>query len=243
MSLRSAALTALVLVSSFPAARAQFSLGPRLGLNLARLHASTSLDERHRLLPGVQVGVAAQIRMGRWALQPAFVFSQKGSRNRYTVTNDFAQPAVTYREKTTIRVPYLELPLNLAYTPRWAHGVQAFAGPYVAIGIGGYSESDPDPVTINGYTLERYRAPLTYPTLFGGRGSVRWHDLGLNVGLGYQHQRLLVQLQQSFGATNALPARNADQEDAGRRHRVTSFTLTYLFGPKPQPDFMLDHAR
>ncbi|RTQ49151.1 PorT family protein [Hymenobacter gummosus] len=238
MSLRFTAVAAAFLVAvAAPAARAQFSMGPRVGLNLARFRVSPGLDEQHRLRPAAQVGVAAQVRMGRWALQPAFVFSQKGSVRRYTVDVTLPQgQRVVYQEKQTTRVPYLELPIHLAYTPRWARGVQVFAGPYVAVGIGGHMELTPE----SDNAPERTRYPISYPTLFGGGYSFRWQDVGLNAGLGYQHQRLLVQLQQSFGGTNVWPVRDAGQEIGGRYHRVTSLTLTYLFGPKPQPDFMLD---
>ncbi|GAB2960755.1 hypothetical protein GCM10027048_30790 [Hymenobacter coalescens] len=223
-------------------ARAQFSIGPRLGLNASTFHVSkTAPGERHRLLPGVQFGVVSQIRMGRWALQPGLLISQKGSRDRTTQTITPAQGApVTFREKHTRRIPYVELPVHLAYQPRWAHGFHAFAGPYLAVGIGGYFESDPEPVTINGYTLERFRSPVSYPTLLGGSSwSVRWEDVGLNAGVGYQKGRLLMQLQQSFGATNVWPDKTSGLQ-ARRSHRVSSLTLTYLFGPKPHPDFMLD---
>jgi hypothetical protein len=204
---------------------------------MARFHVSPSAsNEQHRLLAGVQAGVAANIQMGHWTIQPAFVFSQKGSWSRNTQTLTPEQgPPITYQEKNTNRIPYLELPLHIAYTPGWARGAHIFAGPYVGIGLGGYSEIDPDPVTINGYTLERHRSQWTSPTLLGGTGTIRWEDVGLNAGLGYQRGKWLLQAQQSFGFTNVWPDTHSGQ-NARRSHRVTSLTVTYLFGGRPTPN-------
>jgi len=74
------------------------------------------------------------VQLGHFALQPSLLFSQKGYRHLGHLLNfDIVSP---YEED--VRLHYLTLPLNLAYTlGRDGQGLQVFAGPYVSLLVGG----------------------------------------------------------------------------------------------------------
>jgi hypothetical protein len=137
--------SALLLSAASAAAQTTFRLGMRGGAS----RASTTLDAASNGVDGFdiisadksaiytwQAGAVAEVRFGKLALQPALVFSQKGERLHTTVAaRDSGFPFNTERT-TTSRYNWLELPLNLVYTMHGDHGLQLFAGPYVAVAVG-----------------------------------------------------------------------------------------------------------
>jgi hypothetical protein len=147
-----------------------------------------------------QAGLALDISFGKLAFQPALLFSQKGEHfDRQTYTGDL----VGYYTNTigTTRTNWLEAPLNVVYTLHGDHGLQLFAGPYVALGVGG-----------------RQRGTTT-STIFGGGGAGGTQDfdnqisygpdtnnqrldLGANFGVGYVLGPVQVQLGYSLGLRN-----------------------------------------
>ncbi|QHJ09096.1 outer membrane beta-barrel protein [Hymenobacter busanensis] len=227
-----AAAVAAFLFAAQPT-QAQFSLGPRVGLNAATFRVSPDpIGENPRRLPGYQVGAAAQWRLGAVAIQPAVLYTQQGARHH-------AQQHVLlksgelapYRTRNTTRLNYLELPLHVAYAPAWARHAQVFAGPYFGMGVGGYLEAEPEVSEVQGIPVSPSREKAQFPRLLGSREDARLFDWGLQAGVGYQRGPVLVQLQQSGGTRDVWP--DYYQGRNGRRyHRVTSFTLTYLFGSK-----------
>jgi hypothetical protein len=80
--------------------------------------------------------VVAEVARGKWAMQPALVFSQKGERFRTTIILDGIARTTSERVSTN-RYNWLELLLNFVYMLHSDHGLQVFAGPYVALGVGG----------------------------------------------------------------------------------------------------------
>jgi Outer membrane protein beta-barrel domain len=248
MSLRfAAAPAALLLLLAAPAARAQFSIGPRLGLNASTFRTrQTTYDHQTRPLLGWQLGAEAQWRIGSVALRPSVAYSRQGARfwerhDIYSNTGGTSTVIDHYRTRNEMRINALNLAFNVAYAPRWARHVEVFAGGYAGLNVGGFISEVPEQDQVQGYPLypTRYQASFNPIQLGGGRVDAAWYDAGLTTGLGYQRGRWLAQLQQSWGLTD-LDVVGFRQTGAQCFTRVTSLSFTYLLGPKPQPDFMLD---
>ena len=73
----------------------------------------------------------------RFAFQPSLVYSQKGFKTSESGTKTSNGTTVTYSGTSTLHVNYLERPLNFVFTIGGTQGFQVFAGPYLAMGVGG----------------------------------------------------------------------------------------------------------
>ncbi|MGY3088114.1 hypothetical protein ACVWYF_001147 [Hymenobacter sp. UYAg731] len=151
-----------VLAVAAPAVHAQTTvrLGVRLGGNLATRAGSDPTfqpltsngtpvpnsvqDYKRTALLAPQFGAVLDVRFGKLAVQPAVLFSQKGTDQRLSITSSNSSGGYTSSTSdqyhTISRPNYLEIPFNLVYTSGTDHGFQLFAGPYVAFGMGGRAE-------------------------------------------------------------------------------------------------------
>lgn len=243
-------LAALLLSAATASAQTTFRLGLRGGLN----RALTTVDPASNssgsypysyatdksALIAWQAGVAGEIRSGKFAFQPALLFSQKGNQFH---TSTYASGFIGYsaQEATgTNRTNWLELPLNFVYTLHGDHGLQVFAGPYVALAVGGrqqgtrtYYEAAIDPLPAQ---VTDFNSSLLYGS---GTGNQRL-DAGLNFGVGYRQGPLQVQLGYGLGLLNLYEASSAPLPLSGRDYgrqlgnevsynRVAQLTGTYFF--------------
>ncbi len=245
---------ALLLSAATASAQTTFRLGLRGGLNRALTTtdpaSNSSAYFQHSYatdksaLFAWQAGVAGEIRAGNFAFQPALLFSQKGNRFH---TSSYYGGVVGYtaQEATgTNRTNWLELPLNFVYTLHGDHGPQVFAGPYVALAVGGRQRGSsasnayygPATDPIPGQTAD-FDQSITY----GPSGGNQRLDAGLNFGIGYRQGPLQVQLGYGLGLRNIYEASSAPLPFGGRDYgrqlgkevaynRVAQLTGTYFFG-------------
>ncbi len=236
-------------------AQTRISIGPRLGGNLATAtfspidqaaFPSTNYSSSRGALLGVQVGLAASIGSGHWAVQPALLFTQKGVRQK--ITGSYSFGGIDFQEKDEVdsRIHYLELPLNVVYSLRAdGEGFQVFAGPYIAYGVGGrasyslaFTTNDPS------YPGDSYNG--SQPYAFGNTfvepdpnsnnpvdvdARVRRFDAGLNAGVGYRRGPVQVQLGYGLGLVNVQPDYPASyQVDNTKGYlRTGQLAATYFF--------------
>lgn len=233
--MRKLPLLAATLLSAASVAQAQvrFSVGPQVGYNLTTVNFKlddAGVTYATSSKSGFAAGVMADIGFGHLALQPAVQFAQKG----------YDQVA-TYSLVTSnqIRFNYLAVPVNLAYTQhRDGQGAQVFAGPYVAFLLGGHYSAEttggmfPSTETGNVVAATSYRPTFTDSNFYSRRV-----DAGLQFGLGYRYQGLLLQAAYSLGLTNQAAV--AEQLPGGYsypaptyRNRAFQLSLAYLLGPK-----------
>jgi hypothetical protein len=236
--------TGLLIVSILAATgtQAQVSVGPRIGLNLShtRYHHSDGDFEgksESNLLPGGQIGVALNAQFGHLALQPALLFSMKGStsyRNAETSSTTNGVPSITtYKAKIFTRLNYAELPLHLVYSLKGADGGgQVFAGPYVALGLNGKFEAE-DVKTPNGVI---HRPDWEREVVFASKAGYDLHkyyvrplDYGLHAGVGYKVKAIQAQLGYGLGLGNRVPKYEVGRPDIKVRNGNLQLTLTYLF--------------
>lgn len=250
--LLTAALLTAALLTGATAASAQitYHLGVRSGAN----RALTTVDPASNggssnlvvsadksVTCAWQAGLVLEARRGNVALQPALLFSQKGEKfNTSSAFGDFG----TTIERTSInRYNWLELPLNAVYTLHGDHGLQVFAGPYVALAVGGHQSG-----TVT--TYQAYGVPQAAPrpvafdnqTSYGPNTNNRRLDTGVNFGIGYRQGPVQVQLGYGLGLRNLHQSSASTDIDPGfslyhprdfnadaAYNRVAQLTGTYFF--------------
>lgn len=198
-------LLAMLLSAATASTQPTFRLGLRGGLNRASSTvepASTSPNSQYyysaskSAIFAWQAGAVLEVAFQHFALQPALVFSQKGEQfDAATSINGFA--GVSSTETSSVnRYNWLELPVNVVYT---LHGFQVFAGPYVALGVGGRQRG----TSWSTSPFARY-APYDFDekVQYGSDTENRRVDAGVNFGLGYRKGPLQVQLGYNLGLRN-----------------------------------------
>ena len=114
------------------------SFGLRAGVNFQNINGKDENDDKLKndMLIGFNVGINAEIPVGiDFYFQPGLLYSIKGAKSN----DDIAGQSFN----TTLKISYLELPLNFLYKPMLGNGhlILGF-GPYVAFGIGGKATYD-----------------------------------------------------------------------------------------------------
>lgn len=250
-------LASLLLAAAASQAQTTVSFGPRLGANLTTFsYSGNSADfgnTSYKL--GVQVGGTLNLSFGKVAFQPSLLFSQKGAE--LTGGQELPLGGGTTKVSATLkpRLHYLELPLNVVYTTGGDHGFQVFAGPYLAVGVGGggsykVSIQSTDPVVTSQIPNGDYPGSLTVEygdrqndNSSAGSGSgfgaptitytARRFDAGLNAGVGYRVGPVQAQLGYCLGLVNFVP-KDTDGNDTGDKayHRGFQLAATYFFTAK-----------
>jgi len=160
-----AALAAPLLLATTAHAQTTFRLGLRGGLHRALTTTDPagssagsypySYSTAKSACFAWQAGVVLEARAGNFAVQPALLFSQKGEQRRTSLAVSGVAGYTSTQTATTNRANWLELPLNVMYTRHGDHGWQVFAGPYVALGVGGRQHGS--------ITSSAYYGPATDP--------------------------------------------------------------------------------
>ena len=247
----------LLLAASASQAQTSISFGPRLGANLTTFSysgTSTGLDATNHQV-GVQVGGTLNLSFGKVAFQPSLLFSQKGAELKGSEQE--TNGSITTKVNATLkpRLNYLELPLNVVYTTGGDHGFQVFAGPYLAVGVGGggsykvaLDSNDPDIAQLipNGEypgSLHVDYSDRQNDNSSAGSGNsfgapaitftARRFDAGLNAGVGYRVGPVQAQLGYGLGLVNFVP-NDSDGADTGSKayHRGFQLAATYFFATK-----------
>lgn len=247
----------LLLVASASQAQTTVSFGPRLGANLTTFSYSgnsTGLDATNHQL-GVQVGGTLNLSFGNVSFQPSLLFSQKGAELKGSQQQSLGNVITKVGATIKPRLNYIELPLNVVYTTGGDHGFQVFAGPYLAVGVGGggsykvsFESNDPDLTAFvpngeypgslaveygdrqNDNNSAGAGSPLGAPTL---TFTARRFDAGLNAGVGYRVGPVQAQLGYGLGLVNFVP-NDSDGNDTGSKayHRGFQLAATYFFPAK-----------
>jgi hypothetical protein len=234
----------LLLGAATASAQTTFLIGVRGGAN----RALTTLDGA-RINSGFysatgdkspiyawQAGVALEIAFGKFALQPAILFSQKGEK--FSTFETYGDPGfgVNTIERTSVnRYNWMELPLNFVYTLHGDHGLQVFAGPYVALAVGGRQRGTTHPYY--GPAVDGIPFDFDNQVSYGPDTNNRRIDAGVNFGVGYRQGPVQVQLGYGLGLLNLhQPSTNIllgafyhDFNVDAAYNRVAQLTGTYFF--------------
>lgn len=184
-------------------AQPTFRLGLRGGLNRATSTVAAtsnspstypfSYSATKSALNAWQAGAVLEVAFRHFAVQPALVFSQKGEQFNTYEAAGFQRIQETQQ---TSRPNWVEMPVNAVYT---LHNFQLFAGPYVALAVGGRQHSS----VVQSASFARF-APYEFDgKIYYGSGTEnRRLDAGVNFGLGYRQGPMQVQLGYGLGLRN-----------------------------------------
>ena len=201
-------LAALLLSGSIASAQTTYRLGVRGGFNQAEttVDPDGSTAPRNSRIRGNstakasisawQVGAVVEIRRRNFAFQPALLFSQKGEEIAYSAYDSFI--GSYYYDSGTNRYNWLELPLDLVYTPLGDHGLQLLAGPYLALAVGGRHQGT------RTYTKSANAQPGPYDeaSSYDSNSYNQRFDAGFHLGMGYRQGPVQVQVGYSWGVVN-----------------------------------------
>ncbi|MGI4762237.1 MAG: outer membrane beta-barrel protein [Janthinobacterium lividum] len=243
-------LAAALLLGAAPAsAQTTFRLGLRGGANRAQTTVAATGNSSgyyplgystdKAALYAWQAGVVLEASRGNFAFQPALLFSQKGERASTSLSVSGIVGNSTFQATTTNRYNWLEIPLNVVYTLHGDHGLQVFAGPYVALGLGGRQRGSTTAVSYYGPVydpLPGIERPVDERISYGESTNNRRLDVGVNFGVGYRRGPVQVQLGYGLGLRNLHQP--ADTGTVAFAHefaadaaynRVAQLTGTYFF--------------
>jgi len=183
-----------------------------------------------------QAGVVGEIRSGKFAFQPALVFSQKGEKASSSLyASGFTGYSIAITNSTN-RYNWLELPLNVVYTLHGDHGLQVFAGPYVALAVGGRQQGTTGSTSYYGPVYDPLPAQQTdfdKSIDYGPGTNNRRLDAGVNFGVGYRQGPVQVQLGYVLGLRNLHQPTDIggiNFQAYAAHNRVAQLTATYFFG-------------
>jgi len=179
------------------ASYAQARIGVTAGLNASNITAkadgiSVSADYK----AGFQAGLVADFGITEsFSIMPELLFSQRGSK---------------YKEfDSSLTLNYLQLPVNATYKFDTGMGSQVFifAGPYIGYALSGKQKSD----------------DISEDVEFGsGDGEMKRLDFGLNVGAGFQYEKLFFKLQFNPGLYNL-----SNEKDYSTKNTNVAVTVGY----------------
>jgi hypothetical protein len=200
------------------------SFGLRGGINFQNINGKDENDEKLKndILTGFNIGINAEIPVGvDFYFQPGLLYTIKGAKSEDVILGQSFN--------TTLKISYLELPLNFLYKPLLGTGHLILGiGPYVAFGVGGkatyegggsslsekikfqntVNTSDPDDVV--------YIRPL---------------DAGANLLVGYEFgNKVSFQLNTQLGLTKINPEyEGASNDNSSAKNTGFGFSLGYRF--------------
>jgi|SRR6056297_889525 len=221
------------------ASQAQIKIGAKAGVNINNMafdYANSDFEPETKMGLGFHFGATAEYGVSdQIAVQSGLLFTRKG----YSLDLESDLPdGVSVDGYARTMVNYLEIPIHAAYK---FGGFQVYAGPYFAFGIGGKNKWD---VTVSGDGFEESDSDETslkpvfgevdYENLDEDESPYRAFDAGLNFGIGYQMDKLLINAGYSLGLVNTAPSSvkgNDDYDAADQKatHRVISVSVSYFF--------------
>ena len=200
------------------------SFGLRAGVNFQNINGRDENDDKLKndMLIGFNVGINAEIPVGiDFYFQPGLLYSIKGAKSNDDI------PGQSF--KTTLKISYLEVPLNFLYKPLLGTGhlILGF-GPYVGFGIGGKA------------TYEGGGSNLTEKIKFQKTVKssdpddvvyIRPMDAGANMLVGYEFgNRVSFQLNTQLGLTKINPEyEGASNDKTSAKNTGFGFSLGYRF--------------
>jgi opacity protein-like surface antigen len=160
---------------------AQTRIGVTAGLNVSNI---TGEEESSDYKAGFQAGVVADFAITEnFSIIPELLFSQRGFKG----TEDSSTFSATLN--------YLQLPVNAAYKFDVGSGSKLFifAGPYIGYGVSASGKIKDNDTGVS----------VSAPVKFGSNeNEIKPFDFGIDVGVGYQYEKIFFKLQFNPGFLN-----------------------------------------
>jgi len=222
-----AALFSVVLLSNAQQSKEYTTgttFGLRGGVNFQNVNGKDEDGKKleNDIIAGFNIGVNAEIPVAPgFYFQPGLLYTIKGAKG----TQDFQGLTI----KTTARLSYLEVPLNLIYKPTLGTGRLLLGfGPYVAFGIGGEVEYEGGG---NSYTEKIKYKKMVMDTDPDDVAYFKPMDAGANFLFGYEFtEKISVQLNAQLGLVKINPEYEGNTNDqSSAKNTGFGFSLGYRF--------------
>lgn len=221
---------------------AQISFGPKIGFTLSKYGYNYASDQEYQepevmFKAGPQIGGVMNLQILEFlSFQPSLMFTKKGTA--YDVAEyESGEAVITGYERS--RIGYLELPLNFALGLKLGPvRFQVFAGPYFAYAICGKRTWDYEE-NVGGVRTDiagdaKYDFVNKYPEdADEDKYYQRPFDAGIDFGLGFQVNRVLLNLGFAMGFANLQPDFQSDNlkaSDYKYMNRTIFLNAAWLFG-------------
>jgi hypothetical protein len=230
MKTRISLITVMVLGTIFSQAQQKAShtggtsFGLRAGVNFQNINGKDENDDKLKndMLTGFNIGINAEIPVGvDFYFQPGLLYSIKGAKSEDVI---LGQPF-----NTTIKISYLELPLNFLYKPVLGKGHLLLGfGPYVAFGIGGKATYEGRGSSLSEKIKFQKTVKSSDPD---DVVYIRPMDAGANMLVGYEFgNRVSFQLNTQLGLTKINPEyEGASNDKTTAKNTGFGFSLGYRF--------------
>ena len=200
------------------------SFGLRGGVNFQNINGKDENGDKLKndLLTGFNIGLNAEIPVGvDFYFQPGLLYSLKGAKSEDDILGQSFN--------TTLKISYLEIPLNFLYKPLLGTGHLLLGfGPYVAFGVGGEA------------TYEGGGSSLTEKVKFKKTVSssdpndvvyIRPMDAGANLLAGYEFSnRFSFQLNTQLGLVKINPEyEGVSNDESSVKNTGFGISLGYRF--------------
>jgi hypothetical protein len=183
----------------------QATFGVRAGLNLANMTGKALDGLDNKSLTTFNVGAVVDYELSEsLSLESGLFLSNKGYKIEFSGGS------------STLNINYLEIPVNVSYKLDVGDNkLNLFAGPYIGLAMGGKLKTDVS--GIDDVDIE-----------FGtdDTDQLKGSDFGLNVGAGFQIEKISIRAQYALGLSNLDPAGESDME---LKNAVIGISLGYMF--------------
>lgn len=225
---------------------AQISFGPKVGINMSTFNQNfkDSDDESDLTFKfGQSIGGIVNIQIADFlAFQPSLSIINKGTA---ADLSEWDGDGYTYDGYNRMRITYLEMPLNIVFVIDFgSSSLQFFTGPYFALAIAGNLKWDYTWTYQGDTEIEKGDKKIKFKNEVGENdweegiaGFLRPLDVGMNLGVGFQINHLLLNMGYSIGFANlqpddADPGSDFDRKDYRFTNSTVFVTAAWLFGGK-----------
>lgn len=196
------------------------------GANFANITNTKSGNvEKNNVLTTLNAGLLTRIKISSIvSIEPGLLFSGKGAKAKTTFTDN---SYVT----TKFNPYYIELPANLVVNLPLdsKNKIFVYAGPYIAVGVGGKSISD---VVVGGLTTSIERDieynndnPFTSEQEDAAYYKLKRFDYGANVGAGIMLNSFMIKVNYGLGLSKINSTENNNNKDDKNKYRTLSLSL------------------
>jgi Outer membrane protein beta-barrel domain len=204
--------------------KASSGFGIRAGVNFQNITGKDQNGDKlnNDILTGFNAGITYDIPVGTdFYFQPGLLYTQKGAKSTDEILNQ--------NVSSTIKLSYVELPLNFIYKPLLGTGHMLLGfGPYVALGVGGKASFESNGISNSENIKFQNTVKITDPdNVF----YVRPVDAGANLLIGYEFSnKVSFQLNAQLGLLKINPEYEGSANDqTSAMNTGFGFSIGYKF--------------
>lgn len=231
MLLRITYLLIFITTMSFTAVAQQYgpntegvSFGIKVGFDMQNF-VGDDIDDA-KLKPAYHIGLFTEVPVAPdFYAQTGLFLNSKGARYEEILVFDGVELGAVEK---TLRINYVEIPINFLYKPIVGNGIVTFGGgPYVAYAVAGQYEFSDENQTTEGDIEFTNNVRVEEDDL---GAYFRPFDAGVGIVFGYEfNNRIGLQLNTQIGLTNILPDVEGQSPDTSVKNIGFGVSLGYRF--------------